>query len=368
MSIVVTINETVNDVNVNAVVQTVNVKVEASDVANDIAASNAVRAELAREDVEALAAQITPTINQGLLDINSAANAGVQAVEDAEVSALQAIGQASADGVDSINDATNDGLSAIGQAKNDALQEVADSTITATSAATAAQTARLGAEEAEQRTLDAEQRVVQLESSASQSAQTATQQAGIATSAANTIANQIDFTGAQQFDFLQRDGVNFKAVRENVPLQRKEVFANSHLSTLFPTQNILFYDTFNRPNSPSLGTSDSGHLWENIIGTWSIVNNTAQCNIANGIALLPQYNSRFGGHIVSNIANTLSSFNPEFYFYKDADNWFRARFGNGSVILTKKILGIETQILFTSQFPSNVFSTTQLQVECFFYC
>lgn len=110
----------------------------------------------------------------------------------------------------------------------------------------------------------------------------ATTQAGIATTQANnalssandaaasaaTITNQVSFTGAQAFDFLQRDGVSFKAVRENVPLQRKQSRELSY--DYLDANNIYAWDSFNRPNTTDaqgLGTLPSGQNWTMLVRT-----------------------------------------------------------------------------------------------------
>jgi hypothetical protein len=105
----------------------IEVIVEVSAVANDIAAANAKRAEDANnsaqealQEITDLEAQITPKINEGLDDIEQARTGALNNITTAETQALEKI----SNGLDEIEQAKHGALTEIGTAKTGALSDI----------------------------------------------------------------------------------------------------------------------------------------------------------------------------------------------------------------------------------------------------
>jgi hypothetical protein len=153
----------------------IEVIVEVSAVANDIAAANAKRAEDANnsaqealQEITDLEAQITPKINEGLDDIEQARTGALSDIDTAKTGAVDELNTAKTEGVDAVNTAKTEGVDAVNTAKTTALSEI-------NPLVTAAQTAKQGAEDAETRIEGIEQNVILLEGQAQGAANTAIQ-------------------------------------------------------------------------------------------------------------------------------------------------------------------------------------------------
>jgi hypothetical protein len=188
-------------INVTVTEEIVNVNVSVSTLANDIAAANALRAEEAADDAEAALAQVVPAVNQGLQDIEDAKDGALLDIGNAESSAIGNITQAESDALSDISDAKDQAIQDVADATQDALDAANTSTQQAILSAAArddAETARLGAENAEDGAF------------ASQLAsELARDQAVIAKDdaedARDDVFNQVNFTGANNGDLLQRE-------------------------------------------------------------------------------------------------------------------------------------------------------------------
>jgi hypothetical protein len=142
-------------------------------------------------------------------------------------------------------------------------------------------------------------------------------------------------------------------------LQNKDAFKNNYLSAIYPSKQVLFWDNFDRPNG-AIGNLDSGQVWENLVGTWTIVNKTAQCNQSLGILGIATTNLSEGIEITANISGAFSNFTSIFYFIKDLNNFMSIEFINGSVNISQRIGGVTTLLSSYAQSPAGTYQLASI--------
>lgn len=364
----------------------------------ELAKVYALRAEAAQagaeEAEEGAEASATASANSATAALGSQ-NAAAASASTAATEAGEAAASASAAASSAASAATQVGLAAIeadrakdeadraeseaNRAKDEADRAESEADEAASSAAAASGFANTASEKAGEAAASASA-ALSSQNAAASSANTATAQAGIATTKANeaaasaaaalvsqnaaassaaTITNQVDFTGAQAFDFLQRDGVNFKPVRENVPFQRVQPFLRSPFAGLFDLDRIVAWDSFSRANSSSVGNFDSGQTWQTVLGSgWSISNNTLSNSSANASILVGNFTSSSSliqyGYTITTSCRAPSQ-NPTagaICIYKDASNYIRIYPTRDRAVVIQTVGGVDTTILTHSwSFP-----------------
>src|SRR3990167_9756862 len=61
-----------------------------------------------------------------------------------------------------------------------------------------------------------------------------------------------------------------------LPGRAKRNIEEGHVHRIIDGQGFLAYDSFNRADSSTMGSSDSGHAWTETEGDWQIATNAAQ--------------------------------------------------------------------------------------------
>jgi len=147
----------------------------------------------------------------------------------------------------------------------------------------------------------------------------------------------------------------------------KSPFLKSHLATDINFDKLIYWDNFIRANSTSLGTADSGQVYQNLNGTgWGVTGNEAT-GTAFSITAIPITSA---GVITSYISKVLIRNTPPnsaraagFGFLIDKDNYISALSTRGEVIITKRTAGVNTTIASISYTNNGISGTDRIDSE-----
>jgi hypothetical protein len=178
-----------------------------------------------------------------------------------------------------------------------------------------------------------------------ESEQEATVQAGIATSAAASI-NQIDFTGANNGDLLQRESGVFVPKSPTLVNQSKVPFANSPLFAYNGGGEIIAWDnSFNKPNENPRTTTDSGHIYTRLSGTGNIQISNGKLSKTNVSDIFVVNTGGVGSVEFKTWCRVQPGNRPStFIIGKDIDNYIFYQIGTSNTILSVVIGGVTTNI------------------------
>ena len=199
-----------------------------------------------------------------------------------------------------------------------------------------------------------------------------------AEAAAAAVANNVDFTGAEDGDLLQKESGIY--VPKNPILVNKSLvpFLNSPLAGLVDLDNVFAWDSFNRADG-AIGTADSGQTWQNLSGLdYLISGNKAQAANANephisAIERTQFQTDSFGGAgsggIRSSFFNgaTSGTFNAIGIFIgKDIDNYFAVYNRSRRITVQQTINGVTSTILtgtdFTTAINFGIYADIELNI------
>jgi hypothetical protein len=211
----------------------------------------------------------------------------------------------------------------------------------------------------EQNALTSEQNALTSEQNAFTSEQNAQLAETNAVNAAATINSQVDFTGAGNGDILLHNGTLFEPVEHREALRDKVPFERSIVSAR--NENIIYWDSFIRPNATSLGVANSGQTYQIIQGSGNvagIVNNnlygiSTNSIVAVDIAKLGNRNLNAEVNFRNAPPNTNSR--SGILFSVDSDNYISLTLTRNEFFLESSINGVLTTVLNQSLALDGVF-------------
>ena len=115
-----------------------------------------------------------------------------------------------------------------------------------------------------------------------------------------------------------------------------------------------FFDDFNRANTTALGvTSGEGKTWDELGGTWEIVDNTAHLTALTSTVSYPTVDAlRADGTLTTTVAQIGDAAGGLVARFVDTDNWVRLSFRQSSgvnrLVLQTRVAGGSTVVAGTS--------------------
>jgi hypothetical protein len=170
---------------------------------------------------------------------------------------------------------------------------------------------------------------------------------------------------------LRGNGTAYDAIPEVEFMRVKSPFLKSHLATDINFDKLIYWDNFIRANSISLGTADSGQVYQNLNGAgWSIVGNEANSSEFS-ITAIPITSA---GVTTSYISKNLLRNSPPntarragVAFLKDKDNNISLTISRNTIFITKKTNGVDTILLSLNTGMDSVqgseFTNTEIDIE-----
>ena len=168
-------------------------------------------------------------------------------------------------------------------------------------------------------------------------------------------------------NILRGNGTAYAAISEVEFMRVKSPFLKSHLATDINFDKLIYWDNFIRPNLASLGTADSGQVYQNLNGSgWGVTGNEAT-GTAFSITAIPITSA---GSITSYISKVLMRNTPPnsaraagLGFLIDKDNYISALSTRGEVIITKRTAGVNTTIASISYTNNGISGTDRIDSE-----
>jgi len=189
----------------------------------------------------------------------------------------------------------------------------------------------------------------------------ATTSASEALASKNEIVSKIAFTGAVTGDLLERNAVgvyvpkSLQAINQNKTPFLKSGIVDCNINKL------LFWDNFIRPNSSSLGVSDSGHPYQNLQGAgWLIESNEAkgQTSSISALSLADKFKvttAYICQILFRNSPPTFGTRSGVAYFI-DINNFIALSTTRNELVITKRTNGVDTTVVSISYAFSGVFA------------
>ena len=178
-----------------------------------------------------------------------------------------------------------------------------------------------------------------------------------AEAAADAVANNVDFTGAEDGDLLQRESGIY--VPKSPTLVNKSLvpFLNSPLAGLIDLDNVFAWDSFNRADG-ALGTSDSGQAWNILSGNFSISNNSATSTTNGSIATI---NTGVGNICIRStfIEGSAGFVGRALVIGKDINNYFELATTGNTLSIRKIIGGVLTTVATLQNLPDVNFNSSR---------
>jgi len=172
-------------------------------------------------------------------------------------------------------------------------------------------------------------------------------------------------------NILRGNGTAYAATTEVEFMRVKSPFLKSHLATDINFDKLIYWDNFIRPNSVSLGTADSGQVYQNLNGAgWSIVGNEANSSefsiTAIPITSAGATTSYISKNLLRNSAPNTAR-RAGIAFLKDKDNNISLTINRNNLIVTKKTNGVDTILLSQAVVVESVagveFFNTEIDLE-----
>jgi len=170
---------------------------------------------------------------------------------------------------------------------------------------------------------------------------------------------------------LRGNGTAYVAITEVEFMRVKNPFLKSHLATDINFDKLIYWDNFIRPDAASLGTADSGQVYQNLNGAgWSIVGNEANSSEFSITAIPITSAGDRASYISKNLLRNTppnSARRAGVAFLKDKDNNISLTLNRNGVFINKKTNGVDTILLSISiaidGFNGVDFTNTEIDFE-----
>jgi hypothetical protein len=160
----------------------------------------------------------------------------------------------------------------------------------------------------------------------------------------------INDTGGVTGDLLERNSDGIYIPKKKVEIgKNKSLFEKSPFVGNFSKKNLYAWDTFQRANSGSLGTSDSGNSWVNLRNGYSIVSETANALVTDVLGnfsgiLLPTNNNRCKVTSVLQSTPPVNANRAGIWIGQNEDNCVTVSVDRNIILIEKRIEGVITII------------------------
>jgi len=157
---------------------------------------------------------------------------------------------------------------------------------------------------------------------------------------------------------LRGNGTAYAAISEVEFMRVKSPFLKSHLATDINFDKLIYWDNFIRADAVSLGTADSGQVYQNLNGAGFQITGNEATGQAFSITAIPIISA---GAITSYISKVLLRNSPPnsatasgFGFLIDKDNYIAALSTRNEINITKRTAGVDTAVASISYLNNGI--------------